>query len=459
MPVNSFENYPMSWKPVIDKNSKSLYRVLAEQLESDIICGLLLPGTKLPPQRELADYLDINVSTVSKAMKICELKGLLSSTTGSGTFVSFDSLSNAYLLTEGNPNRLIEMGATVPENSVNASLLTLMKNMLGESCAEKWFSYNRPGEALWHKDAAVRLLKKCGIETEHDNILISHGGQNALTAILAGLFHQGDKIGVDPHTYSGIKTSAAMLGIQLVPIRQTDDQMDIEALVATCQNEGIKGIYIIPTHHNPTTHTMTVQTRKAVAEAARKHDILIIEDGTYQLMCKPIPPVSSFAPERSIYIASLSKTIAPGLRMAYISIPTQIKPLVSGALYNLNVSVTPMMAELSARVVVSGQLDVILENHKVNTRARNRLVDKYMEGIDCRGDDTCIFRWLYLTPNMTGTEFERQALSQGIQVYAAERFVVGAAIPDHAIRLAICAPETIEELEKGLVILRKLLVK
>ena len=459
MPVNSFENYPMSWKPDIDRNRKTLYRVLAKQLEEDIVRGLLLPGTKLPPQRELADYLDINVSTVSKAMKICELKGLLSSTIGSGTFVAFDSLSNAYLLTEGNPNRLIEMGATVPENSANTSLLALMKNMLGEPSAERWFSYNRPGDTLWHKDAAVRLLKRCGVETEYDSILFSHGGQNALTAILAGLFHQGDKIGVDPHTYSGIKTSAAMLGIQLIPIKQTDSQMDVEALNAACQSDNIKGIYIIPTHHNPTTHTMTIQTRKAVAETARKQGVLIIEDGTYQLMCKSMPSVSSFAPERSIYIASLSKAIAPGLRMAYISIPKQFKLLVSGALYNLNVSVTPMMAELTARVVVSGQLDVILENHKINTRARNRLVDKYMEGFDCRGGDTCIFRWLYLPPNITGEEFEKKALSQGIQVYAAERFVVGAAIPDRAIRLAICAPKTMNELEKGLAILRRLITE
>ena len=86
MPFNSFDNYPMSWKPAIDRNKKSLYLQLADKLEKDIVNGPLLPGTKLPPQRELADYLDINVSTVSKAFRVCELKGLLSSTIGRGTF-------------------------------------------------------------------------------------------------------------------------------------------------------------------------------------------------------------------------------------------------------------------------------------------------------------------------------------------------------------------------------------
>ncbi|MGN1172054.1 MAG: GntR family transcriptional regulator, partial [Lachnospiraceae bacterium] len=58
MPVNSFDNYPMSWKPIIDRNSKTpLYIALADTLKKDILEGRLAPGTKLPPQRELADFL------------------------------------------------------------------------------------------------------------------------------------------------------------------------------------------------------------------------------------------------------------------------------------------------------------------------------------------------------------------------------------------------------------------
>ena len=69
MSVNSFEGYYMSWKPEINKSDKALYRSLAAKLESDIKNGILMPGTKLPPQRELADFLDLNLSTVSKAFK------------------------------------------------------------------------------------------------------------------------------------------------------------------------------------------------------------------------------------------------------------------------------------------------------------------------------------------------------------------------------------------------------
>ncbi len=130
MPINSFADYPMSWKPEINRTSKSLYLALANQLEQDILSGKLLPGTKLPPQRELADFLDINVSTVSKAFKACELKGLLSATIGSGTYVSYGALSNLRLLTEETSKHIIEMGAVVPDYEANKLLLPLLLELL-----------------------------------------------------------------------------------------------------------------------------------------------------------------------------------------------------------------------------------------------------------------------------------------------------------------------------------------
>ena len=73
MPVNSFDNYPMSWKPNTKDLTPPLYKSLAQLLENDIQNGTLNPGDKLPPQRELADFLDLNLSTITRAFKICEL--------------------------------------------------------------------------------------------------------------------------------------------------------------------------------------------------------------------------------------------------------------------------------------------------------------------------------------------------------------------------------------------------
>lgn len=458
MPVNSFEHYPMSWKPVIDTTRKPLYMMLAKQLETDIIKGSLLPGTKLPPQRELADFLDINVSTVSKAFKVCELKGLLSATVGSGTFVSYDALSNSYLLSDSKPRSVIEMGATMPDSASYEPLMLQLKNMMNEPDFEKWFGYSRAGDMLWQKDAAVKLMHKGGYHTDVNSILFANGGQNAITAVLASLCKHGDKIGTDPHTYSGLKTSAAMLGVQLVPIKQKDGEMSGDALADACKNDQLKGIYLIPDYQNPTTHRMSLAGRQAIARVAKEHNIFIIEDATYHLLCKdPVQAVATFAPEQTIYIASLSKTIAPGLRMAYVSAPKQYKNPLSNALYNINISVSPLLAEIAARLIVSNNLDTIIDTHRKNTIYRNQLVNNYLSDYKCYGDETVIFRWLQLPANSSGTDFEALALEHDVEVYAAERFTVGNSIPEKAVRLSICAPETNEQLEKGLMILQQLL--
>jgi DNA-binding transcriptional MocR family regulator len=458
MPVNSFEDYPMSWKPTLNHQVKPLYLSLARQLEQDIKKGNLLPGTKLPPQRELADFLDINVSTVSKACKVCELKGLLSATVGSGTFVSFDALANAYLLPDDKPRNLIELGAVFPDTATFGPLIGCLKEMLNEADADKLFNYSRSNANIWLKNTAVKLMEKGGFSPDQESILFSNGGQNAITAILAGLCRHGDKIGADPHTYSGLKTTAAMLGIQLIPIRHRDGEMDQEALLDACRNENIKGVYLIPDNHNPTTHTMSSERRRALAQIAKDQDIFIIEDGAYHFLgLNTQPAVASFAPEHTVYIASMSKTLAPGLRMAYLSVPQAYRKSVSKALYNLNISVSPLMAVLAARVIVSGQLDQFIKSHQQNARQRNKQVNRYLRGYTCHGEETGIFRWLELPGTISGSAFEVLAMEKGVRVYGAERFTVGNNLPSRAVRMSVCAPETLAELEQGLIILKDIL--
>lgn len=457
MPINSFENYPMSWKPLIDKTEKPIYKALARQLEQDIVNGVLLPGTKLPPQRELADYLDLNLSTISKAFKVCELKGLLSATVGSGTFVSYDALSNAYLLEDTKP-KLIEMGATLPDHASYEPLMLHLKSMLQETDYEKWFGYGRAGESLWQKDAAVKLIRRGGFETTVEHILFANGGQNAIAAALAGLCKPGDRIGVDHHTYPGLKTVASMLSVQIVPIKSENGEMKPESLEYAYKNENITGIYLIPDYHNPTASFMSVENRKIIAEIAKKYNLFVIEDASYHLLGKnPLPALASFAPEQVIHIASLSKSLAPGLRLAYVAVPYQFKEPVSRALYNLNITVSPLLAELAARTIVSNQFEVLIEGHREQTICRNQIANRYFADYTCLGGETGIFRWLLLPGGITGAEFEKLAAEHGVQVYAAERFVVGNSCPERAVRVSVCAPETLEELEKGLIILRRLL--
>lgn len=349
------------------------------------------------------------------------------------------------------------MGATLPDSNSYQPLQLQLKDMLQETDYAKWFGYGRSG-SLWQKDAAVKLIRRGGFETTVDQILFANGGQNAIAAVLASLFKPGDRIGADQHTYPGLKTVAAMFGIQIVPIKSEGHVMSSEAFEYACKNEHIKGVYLIPDYHNSTACCMPVANRQMIAAIAKKYKQFIIEDATYHLHHKqPFPAVAAFASEQTIHIASLSKSISPGLRLAYVSVPDQLKDLISKALYNLNISVSPLLAELAARTIVSNQLEDLLEGHRQQTTRRNQVVHQYLADYTYLGAETGSFHWLLLPGEITGAQFEALASQQGIQVYAAERFVVGNSCPERAVRFAVCAPETLEELERGLRIMKKLL--
>ena len=130
MPVNSFENYPMSWKPELEKEKGHLCTLLAEQLERDIADRVLMPGTKLPPQRELADYLDINLSTVARAFKICSQKGLLSSSVGRGTYVAYDVATRISAQAPAKEEKPIELGVMMPETVPQEEINILLKEIM-----------------------------------------------------------------------------------------------------------------------------------------------------------------------------------------------------------------------------------------------------------------------------------------------------------------------------------------
>lgn len=458
MPVNSFEDYPMSWKPDFSQAAGPLYKAIADKLEHDIKNGLLTPGTRLPPQRELADYLDINVSTISRAFKLCEQKGMICAAIGNGTFVASDAAANPFLIPEESATKVIEMGAVYPETSVSEEIVAQMRKMLAEPDFGKLFQQGRPGGTVWQKETAAKLIKKTGYDANPRHILLASGAQNAIAAILAGIFHPGDRIGTDEITYPGLKTAANMLGIRLIPIQQKNGEISEAGLLFACKNENIKGLYVIPDYHNPTTHIMSEGTRKMIAAVAKKEQLLVIEDAITSLLTEqPAVPLAALAPEQVIYLSSLSKVASPGLRLAFIVVPEQYRQKLTAALYNMNISVPPMLAELAARMIVSGDMEKIIAKHRTHNRLRNVIVDRYLSGHPVLGEPNCLFRWLILPERFSGEAFEAKAYQAGVRVYGADRFVVGTAKAANAVRLAIAAPENTGELEAAMKILKELL--
>ena len=98
-----------------------------------------------------------------------------------------------------------------------------------------------------------------------------------------------------------------------------------------------------------------------------------------------------------------------------------------------------------------------MERHRASTREKNALVEKYLGKYNLIGDENCIFKWFILPEKFDDLEFENLAYKKGVRIYSADKFTVGKEKPVNAVRLAITSTATIEELEKGLIILKQLL--
>lgn len=431
---------------------------MAELLEEDIKSGKLKAGTKLPPQRELADFLDLNLSTISKAYKLCGQKGLVSASVGNGTYVSSDAAAETVLLCGRENTHIIEMGAIVPSVTANLKVKQYMENLMKKPDALQLFSYGAPGGTKRQCKAGVTWLGKSGFDTDMEHIIPAAGGQNAITAVFGALFETGDKIGTEPMTYPGVKTAAKLFGIHLLPVRTYDDEITEEGLRYALRNENIRGLYVIPDYQNPTAHIMSLVTRKMIARVAGEEDLLVIEDGINNLLEEnPVPPVAAFAPEQVIYISSLSKTVSPGLRTAFIHVPDRFHERVVTALYSMNIAISPLLATVSAALIEDGAADAIIADRKKEIRERNAVVNRILEGFVLPGELTVPLRYVRLPEYFTGKSFEICARQAGVEVYGAERFCVGNRIPEKAVRISVTTPPSLEILTEGLNRLKALL--
>lgn len=458
MPVNSFENYPMTWKPNKARLTSPLYFSIANLLEYDILNGYIAPNVKLPPQRELADYLDINLSTITRAFKICELKGLIYATTGRGTFVAPNAGATISLTDSGIDNSCINLGIIKPIDETNSFVADTAKNVISKAYVEKLFDYGQPLGTPYHKMYALRWLQKYNINANIENIAITSGAQNSSALVLISLFKSGDRIAVDIYTYPNFIDLANTMNIQLVPIEGDIFGMKPEELDMQCKLNKIQGIYLIPSCNNPTAVMMSMERREELAKVIKKYSLILIENDIYSFLApENFKPVTSFIPDQSIYILSVSKSLCSGIRISFMVYPEKYASRIIRTIYNINIKTSALNAEIVSELISTGMADRIVEVKKSILRERNEIYKKYFKIENPNENPLSLFRWLPLKQKYNANQFEKGALAKGIHIYHSNRFLVGNYEGGQSIRVAISSPTDSAELEKGLVILKNYL--
>jgi len=443
----------MNWKPKKELLQYPYYRSLAEQLEQDIKNGDLAENTKLPPQRELADYLDINFTTVTKAYKLCEEKGVIYAIVGKGTFVSPHIGVRTTVVSQ--KDNSIEMGMVLPFDEDNHIIRKLAQEILSSSLADQYFDYSFPHGNPFQKKMVVNWLSDFGCETDAEHILITAGSQNALSIVMASLFEAGDKIATDCYTYPNFIGLANMLKIKLIAIPTDNQGMNPIELEKSCRTLGIKGVYLMPSCSNPTNYSMNMARREEIADVIRKHKLLAIEDDSYAFLSEEYHlPIVTLAKENTIYINGFSKHASSGLRVAALSSPDQFKSPLEQGFYNLNLKTSSLNMEVAARLVHTGLYKEMLHTKRERSKLRNQHYEEIMGTFPHMIHPYSYFQWLPLPKNCTGKAFEAMMATQGVRVYGSERFSLGEIQNNHFARITTSSPQSIEELRAGLQLIK-----
>lgn len=454
MPINSFDNYPMNWKPKKELLQYPYYRSLADQLELDIKNGNLTENTKLPPQRELADYLDINFTTVTKAYKLCEEKGMIYAIVGKGTFVSPHIGVRTTVVSPKDSN--IELGMVLPFDEDNHMVRKLAQEILSTNLADQYFDYSFPHGSPFQKRMIIEWFSTFGCEADADHILITAGSQNALSIALASLFSAGDKIAADCYTYPNFIGLANMLKIKLVAISSDSFGMNPQELEKACRTADIKGVYLMPSCSNPTNLCMDKIRRKEIATVIREQNLIAVEDDSYAFLAEGYnTPIVTLAKEQTIYINGFSKHASAGLRVAAISFPDKFKTILDQGFYNLNLKTSSLNMEIAARLVQTGLSKDILQNKKERSLIRNQHYREIMGAFPHPIHPYSFFQWMPIPQNCTGKAFETMMSAQGVRVYGSERFSLGETQNMHFIRITTSSPQSIEELRTGLNLIKE----
>ncbi len=169
--------------------------------------------------------------------------------------------------------------------------------------------------------------QKYGVPSQAENILITNGSQQALDLIGRVFIDPGDKILTERPTYLGAIQAWRVYGPTFVTVPLDDHGMRVDIAEQILQETDVKFIYVLPNFHNPAGTTMPLDRREKLVRLAAEHNAFIVEDDPYgelRFEGEDIPPIVSLHKENVIYLSTFSKTLAPGIRLGWISGPSEI---------------------------------------------------------------------------------------------------------------------------------------
>jgi 2-aminoadipate transaminase len=303
-----------------------------------------------------------------------------------------------------------------------------------------------------------------GFDLSANEVFVSTGAQNAIDAVSRLFIDVGDKIIVESPTFlASIKTfrvsSPAILSVSV-----DEEGINLIELETLLKQNKIKFLYTIPNFQNPSGYTMSLDRRQQLVELAKRYELLIIEDDPYyelRYYGSNLPTLRSLLPDQVIYIGSLSKIFAPGMRLGYYIAPDQIAEKITSVRQGIDVHANIYAQALASEYISGGYLETQLQLIRNLYRVRlelmlselnQKLSNKEIKISQPLGG---MFVWLSNISQDT-VELYNQAIKQNVAFVPGKYFFVNESPNNHSLRLNFTNVNE-ENIIKGIDILSKIL--
>jgi DNA-binding transcriptional MocR family regulator len=425
--------------PTIRGVAVSRYKVVVDALASDIRAGRLAPGTRLLTHRQLAARDGMALVTASRVYAELEAMGLVSGEPGRGTFVREIALPPGHGIDQKSVAAdAVDLSFNYPSLPGQADMLRhALRQLASSGDVESLLRYQphrgRPGE----RATVARHLEQRGLAVGADRILIVNGGQHGLATTVMATLQPGDVVAADALTYPGFKVVAETLRLEVAPLPVTQSGPDLDALDRLCGERRVRAVYAMPTMHNPLGWVMSGADRAKLVEIAHRHRLLIIEDASYAyLVEEPPPPLAALAPEITVYVSGLSKSVATGLRVGFVSAPESLVPAIERAIRATTWNTPAVTTAIACRWLDDGTVSRLEIDKRRDARIRQSIARDVLAGLTVIGHPASYFVWLPLAEDARADRIAASLMREHISISTAEPFATSANVPQ-AIRLAL----------------------
>lgn len=445
---------PACWIQPLEKNSGPRYVQIVKLIEDAIHSGALPVGAQLPPQRLLAQTLGVDLTTVTRAYGQARSQGLISSVGGRGTFVLDTS--------QAPQSNWVDLAMNTSPQPADGSIVSKLHQGLAQVLA------HQPIDALsrYHKthlnhsvlQAAQAWFKPVLTDMNTQTLVLSEGAQSAIFAILLSSTRSGDVVLSESLTYPGFLNAARSLGLQVMGLEEDADGVLPQAIERAVRTHGARLLYLNPTVQNPTTRTMPLARRQAIAQLVERLGITLIEDDPYRCLLSDAPaPIAALNGGRNTYyVATLSKCISAALRTAFVIPPRGSDGTdIEARLRAFSMGGSPLLLALVAYWFRTGQAEQLVAEVRRETRSRQNLLRAILPPV-YDTHPTSLHAWLPLGTQWDQRLFVHALAASNIGVAGAEQFSVQAH-PDNAVRISLGGATDQSELARALKVVAALL--